>query len=38
MSRKEGVAVKDSLMDYTGYAYMQKQDGAIPQLAVGVIR
>ena len=35
---KEGVSVKDSLMDYTGYAYMHKRDGAIPQLAVGVIR
>lgn len=30
--------LKDSLMDYTGYAYMHKRDGAIPQLAVGVIR
>ena len=35
---RKGVAVKVSLMNYTGYAYMQKQDGAIPQLAVGVIR
>lgn len=32
------LSVKDSLMDYTGNAYMHKRDGAIPQLAVGVIR
>ena len=34
----KGVSVKDSLKDYTGYAYMHKRDGVIPQLVVGVIR